>query len=162
MDIITKRLSGPELTQHILDMAKTGVYRESVLEALQPLATKRQISQAIAQAKRFGLHSVASLRDAELGTYYQLDLAQYQARQHLLKSEAHLGSDADLVQRVTVATEAVQSMLAIAQTLAAVLATASVVAALNHWRPLSLVLLSSSASAVGIWLVQKSLVKKLP
>ncbi|NER00678.1 MAG: hypothetical protein F6K30_28960 [Cyanothece sp. SIO2G6] len=76
---ISRRLSVPELSQRILMMAKTGVYRESIFAALHPLATKKNIRLAIAQAKQFGLHSVAALRDDELGTYYQVDLTQYQS-----------------------------------------------------------------------------------
>ena len=48
-------------------MARTGVYRQSVFEAFRSMATQRQIRDAIAQAKQFGLYTVSSLRDAELG-----------------------------------------------------------------------------------------------
>jgi hypothetical protein len=49
-----------DLTRRILEMATTGVYRGSIFEALAPIATQRQIRQAIAHAKQFGLHSVRS------------------------------------------------------------------------------------------------------
>jgi hypothetical protein len=66
-----------DLTRRILEMATTGVYRGSIFEALAPIATQRQIRQAIAHAKQFGLHSVRSLRDGELGTYYQVEPQKY-------------------------------------------------------------------------------------
>jgi hypothetical protein len=66
-------LSTAELRQRILEMAQSGVYRQSIFEALRPYARRRQISIAIASARRFGLHSVANLRDPQLGTYYELD-----------------------------------------------------------------------------------------
>ncbi|NET52740.1 MAG: hypothetical protein F6K09_29910 [Merismopedia sp. SIO2A8] len=81
---VTRRLSVPELSQKILEMAKTGVYRESIFEALHPLSTKKNIRLAITHAKHFGLHSVAELRDDSLGTYYQVDLSRYQAHHHLI------------------------------------------------------------------------------
>lgn len=67
------RLSTPDLTQRILEMAETGIYRESLFETFRPLATRRQIRTAIALAKQYGLYTVASLRDDNLGTYYQAD-----------------------------------------------------------------------------------------
>jgi len=83
---ISRRLSIPELSERILEMAKTGVYRQSIFEALSPLATKKNIRLAIAHAKSFGLHSVADLRDDGLGTYYQVDLTQYHAHHPVLNS----------------------------------------------------------------------------
>jgi hypothetical protein len=162
MSVITKRLSVPELSQQILEMAKTGVYRESVLEALQPMATKKQIRVAIAHAKRFGLHSVANLRDPELGTYYQLDLAKYQSLQHAIYSPAHFGKDADLLQRVMDATQTVQQMLAIAGSLAILLSLAGVTCLFTGQGQLGLGLLSSAASAFGIWALQHTFARKIP
>ena len=69
---ISRRASVPELSRQVLEMATTGVYRESIFEALQPLATKKSIRLAIAHAKQFGMYSVAELRDDVLGTYYQI------------------------------------------------------------------------------------------
>jgi hypothetical protein len=86
MSPLAPRLSETELSQRILEMAKTGVYRESIFEAFRSLATKRQIRQAIAHAKQFGLYSVRDLRDEELGTYYQVDLAKYDSFQAALKA----------------------------------------------------------------------------
>ncbi|MEO0407456.1 MAG: hypothetical protein AAF289_08920 [Cyanobacteria bacterium P01_A01_bin.135] len=74
-----------ELTQRILQMAENGVYRESIFDVFQPFATKKDVRQAIAYAKSFGLHSVAALRDSTLGTYYQLDSQAYEAQKHKLK-----------------------------------------------------------------------------
>jgi hypothetical protein len=162
MSIITRRLSVLELSQQILEMAKTGVYRESVFEALQPLATKKQIKEAIAHAKRFGLHSVASLRDAELGTYYQLDLVKYQSLQHVLHSPMHLGKDEELVQRLTDATTSVHLMLGIAKGLAVMLAIAGMICWATGSGQVSFGLLSGAVSATGLWALQKSLVKQIP
>lgn len=159
MSVITRRLSVPELTEQILEMAKLGVYRESVFEALSPLATKKQIREAIAHAKRFGLHSVADLRDAELGTYYQLDVAKFQALQHTIHSPVHLGSDADLMQRVTNAATAVERMLTIAKSLSLLLLIGAGVSLFTGHGQLGLELLSAAIAGLSIWFLQKNLVK---
>lgn len=155
---IARRLSVPELTQQILAMSQTGVYRESVFEALRPLATKKQITQAIAHAKRFGLHSVATLRDAELGTYYQVDWVKYQASQHLIHSASHFGKDADLSQRVVESTETVRRMLAVVKVLAIALAVVGMICLGTGQSQLSFGLLSGALSAALVWLLQRSLV----
>ncbi|MEB3357849.1 MAG: hypothetical protein VKK04_14055 [Synechococcales bacterium] len=118
MTLLTQRPSVSELSQRILDMAKTGVYRESVFEAFAPIATKKQIRLAIAHAKKFGLYSVASLRDDQLGTYYQLDGATYQARQHAI----HQVANPETIETMT--TDRARQILAI--TLAAAWGVASV------------------------------------
>ncbi len=159
MSVITRRLSVPELSQKVLEMAQTGVYRESVFEALKPLATKKQIRDAIAQARRFGLHSVASLRDGELGTYYQVDLVKYQSLQHLLHSPLHQGSDTDLVQRVDSATRSTQRMLVTAKVLAATLALLGAVCWWNDRNQLTFGLWSGAASVFLLWMVQKAFAK---
>lgn len=160
MSVITRRLSLPELTQQILEMAKTGVYRESVFEALQPMASKKQIASAISHAKRFGLHSVASLRDEQLGTYYQLDLVKYQALQHAIDNPAHLGSDRELLLRVMEATTAVQKMLTIAGSMTLLLALAGVVSLVSDWDWLGIGCLGGAISSAGIWLLQRSLLPR--
>lgn len=162
MDVITRRLSVLELSQRIIEMAKTGVYRESVFEAFQPLATKQQIREAIAHAKRFGLHSVANLRDSELGTYYQVDWVKYQSLQAQLHSPVHLGKDAELVQRVTEATSAVQRMLAIAKGLTIALGISSMLGFLSGQEHLSFGLLSATIGATVVWKWQQWLLRSLP
>ena len=162
MNVITRRLSVPELSQQIIAMAKSGVYRESVFEALRPMATKKQISAAIAHAKRFGLHSVASLRDGELGTYYQVDLVKYQSLEHAIATPTHLGDDAELLERVMAATSAVQRMLVIAKGLATLLGIIGILCLLDNRNQLGVGLLSGAMSAAGIWALQRSLIKKLP
>lgn len=157
MNPITRRLSVSELSEQILEMAKTGVYRESVFEALQPLATQRQIRTAIAHAKRFGLHSVASLRDAELGTYYQLDWVKYQANQHLLHASEYLGKDADLLKRVTEAQQTARRMLVLARGLAIVLGLASLSCGILGQRPIGLMLLGGTIAAGLLWGLQRSI-----
>lgn len=159
MSVITRRLSVPELSQQILTMAKAGVYRESVFEALRPMGTRKQISAAIAHAKRFGLHSVASLRDDELGTYYQVDLVKYQSLEHAIATPAHLGDDAELLERVMSANTAMQRMLVVAQSLAALLAVIGVLCLLDSRQQLGMGLLSGAFSAAGIWAMQRSLSK---
>ena len=158
MSAIIRRLSVPELTQQILEMAKTGVYRESLFETLRPLATQRQIRTAIAHAKRFGLHSIANLRDSKLGTYYQVDLVKYEAQRHLLHSPAHFGEDADLLQRVTVAQQAIAQMLIVVKSLTIVLGLASFACAILGQGQISLSLLSGMIGAAIVWALQRSLV----
>lgn len=160
MSVITRRLSVPELSQQILTMAKSGVYRESVFEALRPMATKKQISAAIAHSKRFGLHSVASLRDDELGTYYQVDLVKYQSLEHAIATPAHLGDDAELLERVMDATNSVQRMLFVAKGLAALLSLVGVLCLLDHRHQLGIGLLSGAFSAAVLWAMQRSLSQK--
>lgn len=162
MSVITRRLSVPELSQQIISMAKSGVYRESVFEALRPMATKKQISAAIAHAKRFGLHSVASLRDDELGTYYQVDLVKYQSLEHAIAIPTHMGDDADLLERVMAANSAVQRMLVVAKGLAALLTIVGILCLLDNRNQLGVGLLSAAISAAGVWALQRSLVKTLP
>lgn len=152
--LITQRLSVSELSQKILEMATTGVYRESVFEALQPTATKKQIRAAIAHAKRFGLCSVASLRDPELGTYYQLDAAKYQALKHALHSSAHLGKDAELVQRLTAANQTLQQVLLIAQSFSVALLGLGLLCWFSGWQQLGHEALSAAVGAILIWGVQ--------
>ncbi len=141
-------------------MAKAGVYRESVFEALRPMATKKQISAAIAHAKRFGLHSVASLRDDELGTYYQVDLVKYQSLEHAIATPAHLGDDAELLERVMSTNTAMQRMLVVAQGLAALLGIIGTLCLLNDRYQLGIGLLSGAFSAASVWAMQRSLSKK--
>lgn len=158
MNGITRRLSISELSEQILEMAKTGVYRESVFEALRPLATQQQIRTAISHAKRFGLHSVAGLRDRELGTYYQLDLVKYQASQHLLHASQYLGKDADLLKRVAEAQESVRRMLALARGLAIVLGLASFSSAILGKSQVSLMLMSGTIAVVILWALQRKMI----
>ncbi|MBF2072674.1 MAG: hypothetical protein IGS50_02770 [Synechococcales cyanobacterium C42_A2020_086] len=160
MTVLTRRLSVPELSHRILEMAKTGVYRESVFEALQPVATKRQIREAIAHAKRFGLHSVAALRDAELGTYYQLDAVKYESLKHALYSPEHLGTDDELVQRLSQATQSLQRMVAVARGVAGVLGLLAIACWVSGWQGTSLGLGSSALGAIAVWSLQRVLLRQ--
>lgn len=165
MSVITRRLSVPELSQQILEMAKTGVYRESVFEALSPLGTKKQIREAIAHAKRFGLHSVASLRDTELGTYYQVDLVKYELLQQAILSPVDPSPPANAAQTgraaVKVTAEGIQRLLAAAKDLSIVLTTLGVICTLTGWGSLGLGFLSGAASAAGVWAVQRAIAKNV-
>ena len=98
---ISRRASVVELSRQVLEMATTGVYRESIFEALHPLSTKKNIRLAIAQAKQLGMYSVADLRDDALGTYYQIDLAQYQVSKDALESPLVPEDPAQAVQLAT-------------------------------------------------------------
>ena len=98
---ISRRTSVSELSRQVLEMATTGVYRESIFEALQPLSTKKNIRLAIAQAKQLGMYSVADLRDDSLGTYYQIDVTQYQASREALQNPLMPDDPAQAVQLAT-------------------------------------------------------------
>jgi hypothetical protein len=100
-----------DLTDRVLTMAKTGVYRQSVFEALGPVATRRQIRDAIAQAKRFGLYTVATLRDADLGTYYQVDPASYDSFQAAAKTLESSLTSGDLSAQLVTTHHALRTML---------------------------------------------------
>jgi hypothetical protein len=104
-------LSSLDLTDRILAMAKTGVYRQSVFEALGPVATRRQIRDAIAQAKQFGLYTVAALRDDDLGTYYQVDSANYESFQAASKTLEASPGHGDLAAQVVATHHALRAML---------------------------------------------------
>ncbi len=159
--LITQRFSTSELSQKILEMASTGVYRESIFEALQPIAAKKQIREAIAHARRFGLYSVANLRDPELGTYYQLDAAKYQALQHALHSPMHLGKDAELVQRLTRANQAVERMISITRSFALLLAGSGITVWSSGWHSIGFGLLSAALATIVLWQVQRQFSKVL-
>lgn len=108
---ITTRLSMNELTGCILDMAQTGVYRESLFEAFKPVATKKQIKAAIALAKQFGLQTDPTLRDTELGTYYQADIQKVTAFQTAIQNSVQLSAGDDMAEKMLAATRIVKLML---------------------------------------------------
>lgn len=109
-----QRLSDSELSQRILEMAKTGVYRESIFETFHSFATKKQIRCAIAHAKQLGLYSVKDLRDSELGTYYQLNADKYQSFRAALKASVPMTVGDDLAAQMLAMTQSIRRMLAIA------------------------------------------------
>ena len=160
MSEMTRRLTVAELSDRILEMAKTGVYRESLFEAFQPVASKRSISHAIRHAKQFGLHSVAKLRDAELGTYYQVDLVKLEASKHALQVAVPL-TEEDVFQRMTAAMTTIRVMLGVASGGAIALAGFGAFCLLTGKSSLGWELMAGSISAVGIWAFQKSLAKKI-
>lgn len=63
-----------ELVDEILEQARTGVYRQELLDSID--APGKEITKAIAQARLRGLYSLGDMRDMELGTYYQYDPAE--------------------------------------------------------------------------------------
>lgn len=105
-------LTETELTQRILEMAQTGVYRESILTTFAPHASKRKIRSAIAQAKQFGLYSVASLRDPELGTYYQAESSRLEAFKSAIALTGPLKGE-DWNQRLIDDMHTIRAMLAV-------------------------------------------------
>jgi len=156
----SRRLSTLELSQKILDMGKTGVYRESVFEALQPYATKRQIREAIAHAKQLGLHSVAQMRDAELGTYYQLDLAKYQAVQPSLQEILPLMQKSDLAQHLLETNRAMEQMLGVTRLFWMVLAIAGASSFLVGWTRFGFGAVSGAVSVAILWGIQRRLMQR--
>ncbi|MBM0741967.1 hypothetical protein JOY44_10070 [Phormidium sp. CLA17] len=158
---ISRRLAVAELSERILEMAKTGVYRTSIFEAFQPVATKRHISLAIRHAKRFGLHSVAKLRDEDLGTYYQLDAVKYQALQHTMQSVVPLESDEAVLKRMTDAVTTVKLMVMVVGGSAIALFSSGFVCILLGKASLGSGFLTAGATAIALWLLQKNLAKKI-
>lgn len=144
----------PDLSQRILAMAKTGVYRESIFEALQPLATKKSIRLAIAHAKKFGLYSVASLRDDTLGTYYQLDEEKYASLQHALAAAIPYDDD-DLMERAIATTHILDRVLMTAQAIAVALFLGGLSCWGLGYRDWCAALLIGAASVGGTWVIQK-------
>ena len=159
MTASSRTASVTELSQRILDMAKTGVYRESVFEALHPLATKKTIRLAIARSKKFGLHSVASLRDETLGTYYQLDIEKYTALQHALNVPVP-HDDETLMEQAIAASQALNHVLMIAKGMALALFGGGLGCWVIGQRDACAGLMIGAASAAGTWLLQKRLASR--
>ena len=153
MSPVLPRLSELELSQRILEMAKTGVYRESIFETFQSLATKRQIRSAIAHAKQFGLYSVRHLRDAELGTYYQIDLEQYQSFQAAVKAAVPLQGH-DVAAQLLATTQALRTLLAIARSFTLIFLIAGGLCLLTGHLQSGRLAWVSAVSVGGIWLLQ--------
>ncbi len=159
--LMSAQLSMNELTGRILDMAQTGVYRESLFEAFRSIATKRQVRESITLAKQLGLRSDPSLRDSELGTYYQVDPDKVQSFQLAIQNSVTLQPGDDLAQQIQIAMRTVKLMLMVsgASAIALLLIGASYVlagkaeAAAAWW--------TSALCAGGIWLWQKSVAKPL-
>ncbi len=154
-------LSMNELTGRILEMAQTGVYRESLFEAFRSVATKRQVRESIVLAKQFGLRSDPSLRDSDLGTYYQVNPDKVQSFQQAIQNSTTLSAGDDLAARVQLATRTVKLMLLVsgASAIALLFVGSSYVlagkaeAAAAWW--------TSALCAGGIWLWQKKVAKPL-
>jgi hypothetical protein len=161
MSLEHPRLSTTELTGRILDMAKTGVYRQSVFDTFRPLATQRQIREAITQAKQFGLYTVASLRDEELGTYYQVEAAQYDSFLAASKTLLANPSSKDLAERMVLTHRAMRTMLM------AVAGCTVGLGLLGGWFLLEgqaqtgRLLWLGAMVAGGLWGVQRSIAKKV-
>ncbi|EKQ70261.1 hypothetical protein OsccyDRAFT_0539 [Leptolyngbyaceae cyanobacterium JSC-12] len=160
MSEIARRLTVSELSQRILEMAKTGVYRESLFETFHPMATKQQIRHAIRYAKQFGLHSVAQLRDAELGTYYQLDLVKFESVKAALQVSVPL-TEADVFQRMTEAVVTIRMMLMVAGSGAIALFAIGVFCLFTHKSGSGWGLIAGSMSVGGIWAFQNALARKV-
>ncbi|MBD0269080.1 MAG: hypothetical protein ICV77_12400 [Cyanobacteria bacterium Co-bin8] len=160
MTLTSQRLSVSDLTARVLEMGQTGVYRESIFQAFQPVATKRQIRSAIAQAKQFGLHSVAALRDSELGTYYQADPARYQLFQKALRTSA-LTNGEDLAQQLIHGTQAIKTMLFVVAGSALGLFGIGSLCLLGGQTQTGSLLWLGAALAGGIWAVQRTVAKPL-
>lgn len=158
--LTSPKLSVHEITGRILEMAQTGVYRESIFETFQAMATKRQIRSAIAQAKLFGLHSVASLRDGELGTYYQADASHYQLFQAALKSSL-LTHDDTLAQQLIDRSKAVKGMLVVAGGSALGLFGVGSLCLLHGQSHTGSTLWLGAALSGGIWAIQRAIAKPL-
>ena len=149
-----------DLSHRILEMAATGVYRESIFEAFKPMATKKQISSAIALAKQFGLRTDASLRDPELGTYYHADPEQVQQYQALTTTAITLSDTDDVASRMTVAVQTLHAMVTIAGAVTVVLVVIGSLCVLSG-RLINGAVVYCSAFWTGIiWLVQQQLIRK--
>ncbi|MGB3765610.1 MAG: hypothetical protein WA947_03555 [Phormidesmis sp.] len=159
--LMTTQLSMNELTGRILEMAQTGVYRESLFETFRPVATKKQVKSAIALSKQFGLHSDPSLRDAELGTYYQVEPKKVQSYRAVVDSSLMLQAGDDMAQRVQVAMETVKMMLVVSGGSAIALLLVGGGYVLNGKTEAAAIWWTSALCVGGIWLWQKSVAKPL-
>jgi len=160
-EAIVVRLSMNELTGRILEMAQTGVYRESLFEAFKPVATKKQIKAAIALAKQFGLQTDPTLRDTELGTYYQADPTKVTAFQTAIQNSVQLCAGDDMAQKMVVATRTVKMMLVISGGSAIALLLIGTSYLLTGKSEATAIWWTSALAAGGIWLWQKNIAKPL-
>ncbi|MGP1375871.1 MAG: hypothetical protein ACTS3T_23795 [Almyronema sp.] len=160
MSALTQRLSTAEISQRILDMAITGVYRESVFETFRPVATQKQIRGAIAHAKQLGLHSVPQLRDQALGTYYQIDAGSYETAQALLKAEVTFAVGASPTAQLLLTTQTLKAMLGVSVSIAVLCALGGALLWLNGQFVGGTSALVASLSAWTIWMIQNRLAQK--
>ena len=159
--LITTRLSMNELTGRILEMAQTGVYRESLFETFRPVATKKQVKSAIALAKQFGLHSDPALRDEDLGTYYQADPSRVQSFQSVINSSLMLQAGDDMAQRVQMAMQTVKMMLVVSGGSAIALLLVGCGYVLSGKAEAAAMWWTSALCVGGIWLWQKSVARPM-
>lgn len=161
MSLDNPRLATPELTRRLLEMAKTGVYRQSVFETFRPVATRRQIRDAIAEAKQFGLYSVPSLRDQDLGTYYQIDTAQYESFQTTSKVLGLAQPPQALAEQMILTQQALRTML---RTVAGSALGLGVLGGWCLWDGQAQVgrtLWLGAAVALGLWGIQRMIAKRV-
>ena len=158
---IATRLSMNELTGRILEMAQTGVYRESLFETFRPMATKKQVKGAIALAKQFGLHSDPTLRDEALGTYYQVDPQRVQSYQSAVDSSLMLQAGDDVAQQVQLAVATVKMMLLVSGGSAIALVAIGSGYVLSGKAETAAAWWTSALCAGGIWLWQKRVAKPM-
>ena len=150
-----------ELSQRILEMAKAGVYRESLFETFSGMASKRQVRAAIATAKQFGLRSNPALRDTELGTYYHIDSKQYESFQTLLESSISPIANDDVATRLRKLTEAVQTLVRVSGGVAIGLLVGGGLCVLNGRLTLAATIWSAALAVSLVWMLQKLLVGSL-
>lgn len=144
-----------ELTDRVLTMAQTGVYRQSVFEALGPIATRPQIREAIAQAKQFGLYTVSALRDDELGTYYQVEPTRYESFQAAAKVLVAGPSPENLAEQVIATHSALRAMLTTVATSTLGLGMIGGWCLLDGHTQLGRGLWLGAVVAGGLWIVQR-------
>ncbi|MEM7066180.1 MAG: hypothetical protein AAF572_23815 [Cyanobacteria bacterium P01_B01_bin.77] len=155
------QLQEVELSQRILEMAKAGVYRESLFEAFSGVASKRQVRTAIATAKQFGLRSNPTLRDPDLGTYYHIDPRQYDSFQTLMESAISPVATDDVATRLRKLTEAVQILVRVSGGVAISLLVSGSLCVLNGKLTLTAIIWSASLAVGLVWMLQKLLVGSL-
>lgn len=160
-NLTTAQLSMNELTGQILDMAQTGVYRESLFETFRPMATKRQVKESIALAKQFGLHSDPALRDVELGTYYQVDPLRVKSFQDAVQHSIVLSAGDDMAQQIYTATRTVKLMLVVSGGGAIALLLIGGGCVLAGKSEAAAIWWTSALCTGGIWLWQKSVAQPL-
>ncbi|MEO0455332.1 MAG: hypothetical protein AAF152_01950 [Cyanobacteria bacterium P01_A01_bin.114] len=158
MTALSTRLSVTDLSHRILEMATTGVYRESLFDTFKPVATKRQIRDAIALAKQVGLRSDPTLRDVDLGTYYHVDHEALQSFQTTAQSVSFEAGE-DVSARILELTQTLQTMVRVASGVAIALLLVGALCILQGHIETAAVFWSSALCAAGIWGIQKQMAK---
>ena len=141
--------------------AKVETWSSEILEMADEQFHLGELERAIATAKQFGLRSNPTLRDTDLGTYYQIDPQQYASFRTLLEAAISPVSTDDVATRLRKLTEAVQILVRVSGGVAIALLISGSLCVLNGQLTLAAITWSASLAVSLVWMLQKLLVGSL-